>query len=187
MPNMISLRKFRLSTTTGHMISFNSNEPVYVPDEAVSAAMAAGCAPVNGADQVFFDDVQRSRVEFSGDLRKSILHFAIGTLVKENDPRKFDGSGLPRLDVLSKRLGFEVFKDERRVAHQTYMAVLKNGEHVVLHKDAESVLAVIDAEGKAELLLLANKHGVEAEQAAGLTTKDLRKMLLARFSGLTSA
>jgi acetyl-CoA carboxylase alpha subunit len=67
------------------------------------------------------------------------------------------------------------------------MAVLKNGEHVVLHKDAESVLAVIDAEGKAELLLLANKHGVEAEQAAGLTTKDLRKMLLARFSGLTSA
>lgn len=187
MPDMISLRKFNLPTTTGHMISFLPNIPVYVADAAVPAALAAGCVPADESQRPIFDDLARTRMEFSGDIRKSILHMAIAEVMEENDIKKFDGSGQPKPEIISDRLGFPVLKDERRIAWELYVAAKKEGIEVPLHKDAAKVLEIVDAETKAELLILAEDCGVPTAQAKGLTVKDLRKLLLARFSGLTNA
>lgn len=185
MPEMISLRTFRLATTTGHNILFTANEPRFIPDEAITDAMAAGCVPANEADRPFIDDQQRARAEFTGPLRQSIIYLAIDALVRENNAKNFDGAGLPKLDVLSDRTGFDVRKEERRSVFQLYMAAKKGNGEFAVHKDAGKALEVVAAESKADLVALAKKHGVDDEQAAALTSRDLRKLLLAKLSALT--
>lgn len=182
MPEMISIRKFDLATTLGHMIHFEAGKPVYVPDEAVPLAMGAGCVPVKDVDQALFDNIQRSKVEFTGDLRSSLLHIVVGEIVKNNRPKDFDGSGTPKHEVISQRLHFEVFKDETRKAFQTYMSARKREEEVPLHKDAEIAMRVIDAESNADLASLALELGYEKSVVEGLKTKDLRQMLLAKLT-----
>lgn len=181
MPEMVSIRKFNLSTTTGHMIHFEAGVPKFVPDEVVPHAMQAGCVPANAVDQAIFDSVSKAKVQVAGELRQSLLNVAIDEMVRENTPRKFDGSGTPKPEELSKRLGFEVFKEETRVAFQKYMSARKQGEEVLLHKDTERVMRAIDAESHADLSVLAMECGLDPSYAAGLKTKDLRKEILSKF------
>lgn len=182
MPMMISLQKFLLSTTKGHMVRFEPNVPTYVDDEIVSDAMAKGCVVADESARPFFDQVARERVEFTGTLRSSLLTLAIADVAKENQPKTFDGAGLPKLDAIQKRLGFEVFKTERTEAFQTFMAAKKQKEEIQLHPDAKTVYEILRAENKDDL----TKYVTPGDDlAVGLTTADLRKHLLVQYSGIS--
>lgn len=179
MPEMISLRRFVLATTLGHRIKFEPNVPSWVPDEVVPDAMKAGCVMANG-EAPFFDETAPQRVEFTGDLRKSLIHLALKDIVRENNAKKFDAAGHPKPKEVGKILGFEVFDAECLDCFHILMAARTNREEVPLHADTAKVFSIISAETKDDLLA----HTSKEDKVEGMTTKDLRKYLLQRHSGL---
>lgn len=184
MPLMISLRKFRLESTTGHCIQFEPREPVYVPDVAVSDAMKAGCVPAEEADIPFHEDLSRAKVEFVGDVRSSMIYLAIDAIVKRNNSKDFDGGGVPRQALINDTLGFETTRKEIVQVYQQYMQVKAENLEYALHPAAPQILKVLEAGDKGELLELAEEFGVENEKSKGLSVRDLRKLLLVKLSGI---
>lgn len=183
MPEMISLRSFRLASKTGHVVLFEANTPRFVPDAVVSDAMAAGCVPVDKADIPFYEDVTRAQVEFEGDARRSTIFLAIQAIVESNDIKEFDGGGVPKAEAVSNRLGYTVARDEVRAIFQMFMTARKENREFGLHPQAMSIMKVIQADTKQELIELAIEFGVAETRAKGLSTRDLRKLLLTKFNG----
>lgn len=187
MPNMISLRTFRMASLSGHVVQFESNVPKFVHDDAVSEAMAQGCVPADSADAPFIEDTLRAKVEFQGDIRKAMIHIAIDLLVKKNDAKDFDGGAVPKVASVAARLGYEVSRQEVIDIYQQYMQGKSEGREVVLDAKAKNAMRVIEAEDKAELLELAEEFGVAKAKAKGLQIRDLRKLLLVKLTGVAAA
>jgi len=192
MPNMISLQKFRLASTSGHVVNFEASipgqepKPVFVHPDAVREAMNRGCIPVDTAGIPVQDDTSKAKVEFRGTLRQSMLLMLMQRLVTENNAKNFDSGGAPRLDILSKLLGFDIDPKERKLVWQQFQTASSQGDDLVLHEHAKQVLDILDAQSKSDLLLVANELGVPHEEVAGLSLRDLRAKLLTRYSGLTN-
>lgn len=186
MPLMKSLRSFRLETTTGHVIEFAANEPIYVPDSAVPFAMQAGCVPEDAADLPFYEDTSRANVEFQGDVRKSVLYLAVQAVCKKNDSKDFDGAGTPKVAVIAAKLGYEVNQREVTDAMQLWHGANAEGVEPALHPAAANITRVLEAESKMELVELANEFDLPESKTKGLSVRDLRKLLLVKFSGVTA-
>lgn len=186
MIEMISLRNFRLATTRGHVVHFKAKEPKLVPDEIAAEAMAAGCVPTREADAPFIDDLTRAKVEFQGDIRRSVLLLALDTIAKANNAKHFNGAGVPKANILSDRLGFDVTPTEVNAAWQEYNAAKSQGVDLPLHPEAANVVAVLGAEDRETLAALAVQFDVPKDKLEGLSTRDARKLLLTKFHGLSA-
>lgn len=183
MPEMKSLRKFRLASTTGHVLFFTPEAPTNVPPECVQEAMAAGCVPADPADAAAFDDSARARVDFTGALRSSMLHLVLSAIAKENDTRKFDAGGVPKVGVVESATGLTIGKAEIAAAWRSYLNANATGEEVALHASAGNVLRVLDAQTPQELVELGLEFGAEDADMRGLTVKELRRKLLSKLGG----
>lgn len=183
MPQMISLRNFRLASLSGHVIQVKAKEPFDCPDDVVEEAMKAGCAPANAEDQPFYDDLSRAKVDFHGDLRRSMVFMAISAIVKDNNVKHFDGGGLPKAAVISDRLGYDVTPKEVGAVYQIYLSCKSEGTTFELHPQAQHVMRVVEATDRAELMLLADEFGIEEGKAKGMSARDLRKLLLSKLNG----
>ena len=186
MLKMISLRNVRVPSTTGHVVLFEAKVPRDVPDEIVSEAMALGCVPVDEADIPFHEDLSRAKVEFQGDVRKSMIYLAVQLLAEENNVKKFDGGGTPKTSVVADMLGYEVGRQEVLDTFRQYQTVRAEGIEYKLHPAAPNILRVLQAETKDELVGLADEFGVDEKKAKGLVVRDLRKLLLVKFSGIAA-
>lgn len=180
---MVSLLDRRVATLHGHIVLFEANVPRMVPALIVPECMAAGCAPTNLASTPKLEDVSRAKVEFQGDIRRSMLYLAVKTLAEENDPKKFDAGGYPKTATVSAMLGFEINRQELVTVYQQYTTAKAEKLAVPLHPMADQVLAVIQAESKDDLLDLAGEIGVDFDKAKGMQQRDLRKTLLVKLSG----
>lgn len=181
---MVSLLDQRVASTSGHIVLFQANVPRMVPASLVQECMAKGCAPVNLAAAPRLEDVSRAKVEFQGDIRRTMLFLAVKSLAEENDSKKFDAGGYPKTAVVSGMLGFEINRQELVSVYQQYSSAKAENLHVPLHPSAERALAVISAESKDELLDLAGEIGVDNfDKLKGMQVRDLRKTLLVKLSG----
>lgn len=183
MPQMLSLRTFRLSSTTGHVVMFQAGTPIDVPDCLVSEAMAAGCVPTDQTTIPFYENLSRATVEFQGDARKSTIFLAIKSICEENDNKNFDAGGTPKSDVIGDRLGYTVARDEVRDIFQQYMTTKQDGAEFALHPQAQNIMRVIEATTKGELLELSKEFAIPEEKSKGLSVRDLRRLLLVTFNG----
>jgi hypothetical protein len=95
----------------------------------------------------------------------------------------FDGGGAPREGVVSDMLGFEVGKKELITVWQIYLAAKSEGREHGLHADAVSVLEIIQAETKNDLLDIAKARGIPDEEVDGKQAKTIRAYLLKQFPG----
>lgn len=186
MPNMISLRNFRLASTTGHVIQFEARVARDVPDVLVPEAMAAGCVPTDETDIPFHEDLSRAKIEFQGDIRRSMLFLAVKLVAETNAAKDFDGGGVPKVKTISDRLGYEVSRKELIDIWQQYLTTKAEDREYALHPQAANILLVLEAETKDELIALAEEFGVDGAKAKGLMVKDLRKLLLVKFSGIAA-
>ena len=184
MPMMISLRNFVLRTTSGHTIKFEAKKPAYVAPEAMQAAMTAGCVPENAEDAPFYDNEQKAKVEFSGGVRDSVIFLTLTAIAKENNSKNFDGGGFPKLDVVSDRVGFDVNKKEVTRLYQQYVSAKQEGLVYEPHPQAHMVLRVVEATTLTELKALADEYNYPKDKIAGLTAKQVRKLLLTKLSGV---
>lgn len=181
---MLSLRTFRLASTTGNIVLFEAKVPRHVPNIIVPEAMAAGCMPVDADEIPAFENKERAKVEFQGDLRRSMVYMAVKAVMDKNDPKQFDGGHVPKHEVISASLGFDVPAKEVREIYQQYTAAAAEGRDYGLHPEAQNVLKVIEADSKAELVELAGEFGLEDKAIKGLTVKEIRKLLLVKLSGV---
>lgn len=182
MPKMKSLRKFRLASTNGNvqMIDVGDND---VHPDLVQEAMAAGMVPANAEDAPKFEDNARAKVDFTGDVRKSMIYLAVKSVAEENDVQKFDGGGSPKPAVVSDMLGLTVNKRELNDVYQIYLTLKGSGESYDLHPNAPNILRVIEAQSHAELAELAKEFGVDEKSIEGRSVKDLRRLLLVKLNG----
>lgn len=185
MPEFISLRSFSLSSLTGHSAVFEAGVPKDIPAALVPDAMAAGCVPANEASIPFHDDASRAKVEFVGDVRRSMLYLAVKAVAEKNDSKEFDGGGVPKTAAVVSRLGFEVQRKEVTDIWQEYTEMKAEGLEFTLHAQAQNIAKVIDAGDKAELLELAEEFGLDEAKAKGLQVRDLRKQLLVKLGGIS--
>lgn len=183
MKEMLSLRNFRLASTNGDVILFQAGVPREVPDALVHEAMAAGCALTNQDELPFIEDQARAKVEFGGDIRRSMIYLAVQGLVETNDVKHFDGGGVPKIEAVGERLGFSVTRDEVRAVFQMYTAAKADGINYSLHPQSQNILRVIDAESKVELVELAEEFGIDIKRARAVSAKEIRKLLLLKFNG----
>lgn len=188
MPLMLSLRPFRLATTTGHVVVFEANVPKDVPAAVVSEAMKYGCVPVDGAEAVpFSDNGPAPRVEFAGDVRRSMIFLAVKQIVEINDVKNFNGAGHPKVDVVAARLGFDLTEKELVQVFQLYMQSVKENTTYDLHPNAPNIARVLEADGKADLTDLAKEFGVDPEDLKGLNSNTIRKRLLLKLGGTAAS
>lgn len=186
MPLMKSLRTFRLATTSGHVVQFVANEPKEVPAAVLSEAMKHGCVPVDGTvDQALFEEAGgKARVDFTGDVRRSVLFLAVKAVAEKNDPKEFDGGGNPLASVVKGMVGFEITPAEVVDIYHIYGQSKRDEVPFELHPSAMNIVRVIEAGDKNELLELAEEFGMKREVYKGLAAKDIRKALLVKFSGI---
>lgn len=185
MPLMKSLQNLRLETTEGAVLRFSPDKPTYVPPRAVAAASARGCVMVNEADRTFHEDMTRLNVDFSGEIRQSLMFLALKSLMEKNDHKNFDGAGHPTDKAMSDLVGFPVASSEIPPIFQLWHQVQDGGEYQV-HPSAEQAQRVLEADSKAELVELGKEMGVD-ENVLKTTAKELRKILLVKLSGYTPA
>ncbi len=185
MPQMKSLRNFRLATTTGFVAMVSASEPFFCPDNCVDEAMKAGCVPVNEGDIPFYEDASRARVDFVGNLRASIIYMAIDVIVKENNTKNFDAGGMPKLDVVADRLAMQVSPAELRDLFQQYLSNKADGKEYDVHPQAKRVVDVLEASTKAELHEMCGEYDIPTDKTKGMNMKELRKILLVKLSGIT--
>ncbi len=193
MPMMISLRKLRLSSTLGHTTNFEAStiggalKPSFVHPLLVPEALAKGCVYADGSSETELpDNDAKLRTGFEGKLRLSLLMAVYQRLVTENATKNFTAGGTPHLQAVSRIVGFDVDPKELKKTWQEFQTATHSGDELSLHPDAQKVLDILDAEGRADLLAVAVDQGFPEEEVKGLQTKDLRKHLLAKYAGLTT-
>lgn len=181
---MISQRTFRLETTSGHVIHFEAKQPTWVAPEAIEDAQKAGCVYVDASEASFHDDLSRAKADVSGDLRRSVLFLAITAIAKRNDSKEFTGAGIPKVSAVEAAVGFECNANEIRDVYQAYQSHHSGNGDFVLHPQSQNIMRVIEASTKDELLELALEFGVDFDKAEGLVSRDLRRLLMAKFAGV---
>lgn len=186
MPMMKMLQNLRLDTLSGSVLRFKADEPLFVPNRAVAAATARGAVMVDPKDRTVHDDLSRLNVDFSGELRQSLLFLAVSTTMKKNSPKDFNGGGSPTVDAIEKLTGFPVAESEITPVYQLWHQVQDGGTYNV-HPDTENVQRVMEAGSKAELLGIADEMDIGEEVTKGLTNKELHKLLLSKLSGYVPA
>lgn len=183
MPMMKTLQNLRLDTTSGAVIRFKAETPTYVPPNAVSAATARGCVMVDEKDRTFNEDLQRSKVDFTGELRQSLLFLGLDSVMKGNLPKNFDGGGVPTAQAIEDLVGFPVAASEVPPIFQLWHQVSEGATYEV-HPNATQVQRVLEAD-KATLKEIAAELEFEEKQYKSLTVKELHKLLLTKLSGYT--
>jgi len=185
MVEMVSLRSFRLATTTGHIMHFVAGESKMVPQPAVQQAMAQGCVPKKDV-QTLFEDTRSTRYQVNGELRQSVLFLAMEALSKENKSSNFDAAGMPRVDVVSSYVGFDVPPTECKKLYSTFVELSSAGE-IAYHKDAKAVIDIVQAQDQRELMAQLPFTGLSEADVKGLSIRDKRQKMLESFPGLTVA
>jgi hypothetical protein len=184
---MISLRNFRLETTMGHVIEVIGKEPTYIPPECVDEAAKRGMTYVDNADAAVYDDLSRAKSDVHGELRRSIIYLAIKSIAADNNAKDFTAGGIPKVPAVEQRLGFDVTQAEIRDVYQLYQSAITGNGEFALHPQSQNLLKVIEATTKDELDLLAVEFGIDGDKAEALNSRDLRRLLMTKFSGVSVA
>jgi len=99
-----------LSSVKGHTIEFKKGEPVYVPADMHSEAMAIGALPTEDLPEE--PEVTGSEPTDPAE-RERVIMEAMEQLVLRNKRGDFIASGLPNVAALKDLIGFSIHHSER--------------------------------------------------------------------------
>jgi hypothetical protein len=94
MPEYVLTRTHTLRTTRG-CISFEANEPTWVPPHMVRDAVEIGALPVEGDAPDPLGEMNQPDTQLDPDERVAQINSAFDQLVEENHPANFTGQGVP--------------------------------------------------------------------------------------------
>lgn len=115
---MVSSRDVVVATLFGHRLEFKAGEPLFVPQMAYAAAVAAGALPADASDPT--PELAGEIGRFPADEAKQrsvTLIDAIRTMVDENKRGAFTAGGLPSVKWLATATGIQdVTREEMMTA-----------------------------------------------------------------------
>ena len=109
---MVLNRNFTHTSVYGHSIRFTKDVPVAVPNVIVREVVAIGALRADGEDAIKAAKEDVSHVPQGIAERTDAILEVIEEMTELNDRDEFTGTGLPKLAVLSKKVGFKVDKTE---------------------------------------------------------------------------
>lgn len=112
----VSNRDVTVSTTTGHVIQFKKNVPIYVPEPVRQILPGYGILPIEGEIEVGGEKVEVKPPPPTGLRRDEQIYQAIKQLIGSNNPDDFTAGGIPSKKAIEKITGFEVNVAERNAA-----------------------------------------------------------------------
>lgn len=108
----VTNRDVRIATTAGHVILFEKDVPIFVPETMREEAQMRGAAPVNG--EAYSQAEAVKVLAPTGVTRTDKIREIIAEMIVEKDPAKnFTATGLPNAKVIEKRAGFSIDSKER--------------------------------------------------------------------------
>ena len=103
-------------------------------------------------------------------------------IVNRNNPKDFNSGTIPLSRVVAEMTTFDVSDKEVKKAWQEFRAAENSGTDLNIDPRAQRAMDIIDASNVSELSILADEMGVEKDDYVGLTTRDLKQFLLAKFA-----
>lgn len=177
---MVCARHYTLRTTSGHVIRFEPNKPIDVPDSVVSEAMAVNILPVEGQELTQgASDAVVKHVSITGVLRDTLALRAMEEMARDNDPEDFDAGGRPKVNNVNQRAGLSLSASERNTYWDKYRAMKSNGEDLPNHKAAATVMEIQYLSTPKDMREYAQALGVEDEAFLGHSMHAQKQLLLA--------
>lgn len=112
---LVLSRDYTLSTAKGHMIEFKKGEKTYVPSLAYADALAIGALPPDDADEIDLvptDPTKTSKRPIDPKEALDLVKMAVVDIRERNDSTEFTAAGAPKVDAVSKAVGFNVSAKE---------------------------------------------------------------------------
>lgn len=107
-PMLVLNRDYTLQTLKGHSIEFKKDKPTHVPPVAYREAIAIGAVPADGdAPNVLSDEVVDTAPMDAGE-RNPLIKASIIKLTERNTREDFTAAGHPKVDAVSKDVGWKV-------------------------------------------------------------------------------
>lgn len=180
---MHSLRSLDVSNTSGHSCHFDAKTPRLVPRALVATAMERGCAPFRAEDVKIVEDLEAvTHQNFAPSLKRALLFRVLDSIAKTNNMADFAASGVPKKDLVTERLGFDMTVRDLQRAWQEYLSLKNSGDDALpTHDSADAAYKIVNAEDRDELLLIGMELGYEESKLDGLGNRELRALLLGRY------
>lgn len=122
MPFVKSLRDVRIASLTGHVVDVKAMVPTFVPPTLIPEAQAQGCVTCDEhgkivlegglavASTIDADEIPFLPPEERDDpaKRERVIRLAVIKCFKKNDRADFGTSGIPKAQVVTRMVGFQV-------------------------------------------------------------------------------
>lgn len=110
---MVLNRTTVLSSTLGHMINFEKDVPINIPQILVSAAAQMGAVPTDDAIDPFkVEEEEKVPQPVDPGTRLLDIRAVVDAIVEKNDINEFTANGTPKVAAVSARTGYKVDRTE---------------------------------------------------------------------------
>jgi hypothetical protein len=179
---MMCPRHYTLRTTSGHVLKFEPNVPVSVPDECVDAALAVNILPVerdSGDDEPASTEGKAiAQLNVAGPLRDAVAYRVIGDLHRENSAADFDGGGRPKASSINARSGLQLTTADVQKYWTQYRQIKSNGEEMPTHKALEQLIEIQALHTSKDMREYAADLGVPEKALTGRSLREQKNILL---------
>ena len=113
----------RVDTTTGHVLAFVANEPLYVPPVCRPEMFALGILPADGEVPTELTPEQKEEMpEPIGHDRINKVNAAFTAIVEKNDAGDFTATQIPKVSAVNDLLDFEINSKELKDKWKAFRA-----------------------------------------------------------------
>lgn len=99
-------------STLGHMITFEKDKPIPVPQVMVRACAEIGAERVDGEDAFKEEEQKKPSQPIDPGERLEDIGAAIEEIVERNDSSDFTAAGIPNVKIVSNTVGYKVDRTE---------------------------------------------------------------------------
>lgn len=138
MPYVKSLRSVRIATLSGHVVDIPAMRPTFVPDPAYEEARANGCVMCDEHGKIVIEDGLSSAALHDDpdeipflppeerdipEKRSRVVKLAVLKCFKRNNREDFGTNGVPKAQVVTRMIGFQVTAGEVAEATEALKSV----------------------------------------------------------------
>jgi hypothetical protein len=138
MPYVKSLRPVRIATLSGHVVDVVAMKPTFVPAPAYEEARAAGCVMCDEHGKIIVEDGLGSAALHDDpdeipflppeerdvpEKRVRVIKLAVLKCFKRNSREDFGANGVPKAQVVTRMIGFQVTAGEVAEATEALKSV----------------------------------------------------------------
>lgn len=123
---MVLSRNYTLSSTLGHVLTFEKDKPMSIPPVMVRSCAELGAVRVDGVDPFEVVEEEKETQPVDPGIRLEQIRVAIDTLCERNARDDFTAANTPKVAAVSEEVGYKVDRTEVSKAWQIRNEELAN-------------------------------------------------------------